>query len=135
MTEQIGRYKPGENLTGYAKENIEAGRFVAIKGRTTSGAIECEHAGDKAKAPTILGVSQRSALKASPASSQDRLFEVMVSGGVARVLAGAEVKVGEEVRSLAEGKAGVSEKKEEQTLGVALNTAKEGEYLEVQLRL
>lgn len=133
--EQVGRYKPGENLTGYGKKTVHAGRFVKLVGRTAAGAPEIEEAGDKEKAPAVLGVAQREVLESAPASSVDRLTEVMCTGGVARVLAGEEIKVGEQVRSGAEGKAKKSEAKEEQTLGVALSTAKESEYVEVQLRL
>jgi hypothetical protein len=133
MAEQIGRYKPGENLTAYAKTSVEAGRFVKIVGRTAAGNVEVEHAGEKAAPFTVLGVTQRSASEGSPASSVDRLVEVMSGGGVARVQAKEEIKVGETVMAAANGQAMKAEAGKE--LGVALSTATTGNYVEVQLRL
>jgi hypothetical protein len=132
MAEQIGRYKPGENLTVFAKKTCRAGRFVIIKGRTASGLVEVEEAGAAALPGTVIGVTQRSADESLPASSVDRTMEVMPLGsGVPRVLASEEIKVGEEVGAAAEGQA---KKATEKTLGIALNTAKTGEYVEVLTR-
>lgn len=132
MGEQIARYKPGENLSGYAKADIVEGRFVKIVGKTAKGAYEIEHAGNKAAALTVLGVSQRSALSSLPAASQDRLVEVVNVGAVARVKTGEEIKVGEAVMS---GAAGIAMKSTENPLGVALSTAVAEAYVEVALRL
>jgi hypothetical protein len=131
MAEQIARFKPGENITVYAKKTLRAGRFVTIKGRTASGVPEVEEAAAKAKSLEVLGVTQRSAEETSPAASVDRLVEIVGEGAVARVLASAEIKPGESAQATAEGQVGPGV---EAPLGICLNTAKAGEYAEVLLR-
>lgn len=131
LAEQIARYKPGENISVFAKKTVRAGRFVTLKGNRPDGTPEVEESAAKAKSLEVLGVTQRSADEASPAASVDRLTEIVTDGAVARVLASAEIKVGESVQATSEGRAGPGT---EQPLGIAMNTAKENEYVEVLLR-
>jgi hypothetical protein len=131
MAEQLARFKPGENLSVYAKKTVRAGRFVTIKGRTPSGVPEVEESAAKAKSLEVLGVTQRSAEESLPTNAQDRLIEIVTEGAVARVLASAEIKPGESAQATAEGQVGPGA---EQPLGICLNTAKIGEYAEILLR-
>ena len=131
MAEQIARFKPGENLTVYAKKTIRAGRLVIIKGRTAQGSPEVEEAGAKAKPTEILGVTQRSADESLPATSVDRLVEIVGEGAVARIEASAEIKPGEPAQATTEGRVGPGS---EVPIGICLNTAKNGEYAEILLR-
>jgi hypothetical protein len=131
MAEQVARFKPGENLTVFAKKTVRAGRFVIIKGRTSTGVPEVEEAGAKATALTVLGVTQRSADESLPATSVDRLVEIVCEGFVARVEASAEIKPGEAAQATTEGRVGPGS---EVPLGICLNTAKNGEYAEILLR-
>lgn len=129
MAEQIGRFKPGENVSVFAATAISAGRFVTISGdKTARGDYSGGHAG---AAGWALGVSQRdSAATTEPAHSQERLVEVM-RGGIARVevgtgglTAGAAVKSDAAGKAVAQGGSGV-------ILGYACETAVAGEFAEI----
>lgn len=102
--EQIGRFKPGENIPVFATNLIVAGRFVKIVGdKTAQGDYSAGHCGAGEYA---CGVSQRdSAPVSDPATSQERRVEVMRRGGIARVLAGADITAGEALKSDAVGRA------------------------------
>jgi hypothetical protein len=105
MSEQIPRFKPGQSVPGFAKAQVNAGRFVSVVGdKTADGDYPIEHAEAKAEHP--LGVSEQdSGPTTQDATSVERRVNVNRRGAVARVEAGAEVKAGEEVGVGANGKA------------------------------
>jgi hypothetical protein len=102
--EKIGRFKPGQNVSVFAKTAIKAGRFIAITAAKTSrGDYQGEHAPAGTRRP--FGVSQYdSAPTTQPAHSRERLVEVM-KGGIPFVEAGEEISALAEISVGAEGKA------------------------------
>lgn len=129
--EQIARFKPGDNISVYAKKTLEAGRFVKVVGMTAKGSYEAEQGTNKMAPQLVFGVTQRSAAEGLPAASQDRLVEVVRPGSVARVEAGEEIKAGELVMC---GANGVAMKSTENPVGVAVSTAASGAFVEVDFR-
>jgi len=132
MTEAIARFKPGENISVFAKKTLEAGRFVKIVGVSSLGAYEAEVPAEKANPNIVFGVTQRSAAETLGAEDQDRLIECCRPDCVARVMADGEVKIGEEVMVGSEGKAKKTEKGEG-AVGIALSTGK-NVFIEVDFR-
>lgn len=134
MAEVIARFKPGDNVSVYAKKSLVAGRLVKVVGITSKGSYEAEHA-DKEQKSLPFGVTQRSADEALDAAAQDRLVECVRRGSIARIEAGSEVKAGEQVEIGtggvvvpidAEGKKGIA-------IGRAVSTAKKEAFAEVDL--
>lgn len=134
MTEVIARFKPGDNVSVYAKKTLAAGRLVKVVGITSKGSYEAEHA-DKEQKTRPFGVTQRSADEGLDAAAQDRLVECVRRGSIARIEAGAEVTAGTEVEVGtggtvipidAEGKKGIA-------VGRAVSTAKKEAFAEVDL--
>jgi hypothetical protein len=102
--EKIGRFKPGQNVSVFAKTAIKAARFIAITDeKTARGDYQGEHAPAGTQHP--FGVSQYdSAPTTQPASSRERLVEVM-RGGIPFVEAAEEIPALSQVSVGAEGKA------------------------------
>lgn len=105
MSEQIARYKPGQNVPGFAQAQVNAGRFVAVVGaKTANGDYPIEHAAAKSKRP--LGVAEQdSGPTTQDATSVERRVNVGRRGAIARVQAGVNLTGGEEVGIGANGKA------------------------------
>jgi hypothetical protein len=105
MSEQIARYKPGQNVPGFANAQVNAGRFVSVVAtKTANGDYPIEHAAAKAKRP--LGVAEQdSGPTTQDAHSAERRINVVRRGAVARVQAGEEIVASEEVGVGANGKA------------------------------
>lgn len=132
MAEVIARFKPGDNVSVFAKKTLEPGRFVKVVGRTAKGSYEAEHGTSKLAPHLIFGVTQRGALEALDAAAQDRLVECVRNGSIARVETGEEIKAGEAVMC---GANGVAMKSTENPVGIAVSTAASGKYVEVDLHL
>lgn len=133
MAEQIGRFKPGENIPVFAVEQLPAGRLVYISAdKTTNGDYSAKLATDNIAANKILGATQRdSGPTTDSATAWTRRVEVQTDG-VVRVMAAAGITAGEEVYCSGEGKV----KKlaaEKLSCGVAMNTVETGQYAEVLL--
>lgn len=110
MTEQIARYKPGDNVTVKAKALLAAGRFVKIVGiESGSRVYEAEHATAGYTHP--FGVTQRDSADPAtePPKSTGLLVETVRRGAVARVEAAEEIPVTSEVAVGASGKVVVSD--------------------------
>lgn len=134
MAEQIGRFKPGENLPVFGEEQLLAGRLVAISStKTTQGDYQCKHAGANVTRDEIIGCVQRdTGPTTDPANSWTRRTEVQV-GGVVRVLAAGAITAGKTVYCSGEGK--VKEiAAEKNAIGVCMATVAEGKYAEVLLK-
>lgn len=137
MSEQIGRFKPGENVTVRAKGGpLAAGRFVKVVSiQAGTGVYEAEHSVE-ADVGRPFGVTQRSTndptVGAENTRSVELLTECMRRGGIARVQVAAEVKVGEEVFITTEGKVKKWESGKN-AVGRALTTATNGNFVEVDL--
>lgn len=132
MAEVIARFKPGDNVSVFAKKTLAPGRMVKVVGITSKGAYEAEYATNKILPHLIFGVTQRGADEALDAAAQDRLVECVRQGSVARIETGEEIKAGEAVMC---GANGVAMKSTENPIGVALSTAASGKYVEVDLHL
>ena len=99
MAEQIARFKPGDNVPGFASAAVLAGRFVSVQDdKTVNGDYPIQHA---AAGVRPFGVAERdSGATTLPASAQERRVNVVRRGAIARVTAGealtapAEVMVG-----------------------------------------
>lgn len=104
MSEQIARYKPGQNVPGFAQAQVNAGRFVSVVAtKTANGDYPIEHAAAKS---VPFGVAEQdSGPTTQDATSVERRVTVVRRGAIARVQAGAEIKAGEEVGVGANGKA------------------------------
>lgn len=102
--EKIGRFKPGQNVSVFAKTAIKAARFIALTAaKTARGDYQGEHAPAGTEHP--FGVSQYDSAPATqPAHSRERLVEVM-KGGIPFVEAGEEIAALAEVSVGADGKA------------------------------
>jgi hypothetical protein len=132
--EQIGRFKPGENLPVFASELLPAGRLVIIGAdKTAQGDYSAKLAGANATRGTVLGATQReSGPTTDAATAWTRRVEIQ-TGGVVRVKASAAITAGEEVQVSGSGEV----KKwaaEKNSVGVALNTVAENGYVEVLLK-
>jgi hypothetical protein len=105
MSEQIARYKPGQNVPGFAQAQVNAGRFVAVVGpKTANGDYPIEHAAAKSKRP--FGVAEYdSGPTTQDATSVERRVNVVRRGAIARVQAGVNLIAEEEVGIGANGKA------------------------------
>lgn len=102
--EKIGRFKPGQNVSVFAKTAIKAARFVAL---TAAKSARGDYVGEHAPAGTQhpFGVAQYDSAPATqPAHSRERLVEVM-KGGIPFVEAGEEIAALAEVSVGADGKA------------------------------
>lgn len=136
MTEKIARYKPGENVTGYAAEDIAAGTFVECSGVETvpasggSALYKIKPCGANVARP--FGVAERSVtVSGLNVHHTDRLTNVVRRGCIAKVLCEGEVKAGEEVYVAGSGKV----KKiasEKNACGRALSTGTDT-YIEVDV--
>ena len=68
MSEMIARYKPGENVPGYAASSVTAGRFVKISAdKTSNGDYSCAHAG---AGELPIGVAERDASSSEPTTAR-----------------------------------------------------------------
>lgn len=135
MASLIGRFKPGENVPGFATAQVNAGRFVRGTGAAGAGdapltAYPIAHCGAGLRA---FGVAEAdSGPPTHNANSQTRMVNVARRGTISRVVAGAAVAALAEVESDATGRAitratGVA-------LGVALTAAAAaGDIIEVDL--
>ena len=105
MTEQIARFNPGDNIPGYAKAQLNAGRFVAVVGaKTTQGDYPLEHAAAGTSHP--FGVCEADSGPTTQDSySIERRVNVIRPGAVARVVAGEDLDALDEVAVGATGKA------------------------------
>jgi hypothetical protein len=129
-TEQIARFKPGENLPVYATVagNISPGRFVTISGRNTKNAYVGAHTGAGLYSH---GVSQRSAL--AGVTDHRGGTELARRGAVARCESGAAVAIGDPVKSDATGRA-ITQGGTGVILGYALQAATAaGQIIDVDL--
>lgn len=132
--EQIARFKPGQNVPGFAATAVIAGRFVKISGNKTAQ-------GDYSIAPCgagqqAFGVAEAdSAATTQPSSSVERRVNVVRPGAIARVLAGADLAAGVAVASDATGKA-VAATTGDRVLGYTCTAADvdANEYAEVDLQ-
>lgn len=130
--EKIARYKPGENVTVFAEEQIPAGRFVMISGdKTSQGDYKAKLATANLERP--FGVSERdSGPTGDPSTSWTRRINVCRRGCIAKVKAAAGITAGEEVYISGSGEV----KKlaaEKLAVGRAMNTVTEGQYVEVDV--
>lgn len=107
MAELNARWKPGQEVPGFATAQVNAGRFVKVTGvKTAQGDYPIAHcdAGQKA-----FGVAQYDSAPASqPATDQERRVNVARGSTIARVVAGAAIDVSSgpvAVKSDANGKA------------------------------
>ena len=92
MSEMIARYKPGQNVPGYAASSVTAGRFVKISAdKTSSGDYSCAPAG---AGEQPFGVAERDASSSEPTSAQDRRFNIVRRGAIARVVAAEAISAG-----------------------------------------
>jgi hypothetical protein len=132
--EQIARWKPGQNVPGFASTAVIGGRFVKIAGDKTSQ-------GDYSIAPCGAGqqafgvAEQDSAPTTQPSSSVERRVNVVRPGAIARVLAGTDLAAGVAVASDANGKA-VAATTGDHVLGYTCTSADvdTGQYAEVDLQ-
>lgn len=137
MSEQIARFKPGDNVTVRAKGGaLAAGRLVKVVSvQAGTGVYEAEHSVE-ADVGRPFGVTQRSTNNPETSGENTRSVELLTEcvrrGAIARIQVAAEVKAGEEVFPVAEGKV----KKWESgkvACGRALTTATTGNFAEVDL--
>jgi hypothetical protein len=129
-TEQIARFKPGENLPVYATVagDILPGRFVTISGRNTKNAYVGAHTGAGLWAH---GVSQRRAI--GGVTDHRGGTELARRGAVARCESGAAVAIGDPVKSDATGRA-ITQGGTGVILGYALQAATAaGQIIDVDL--
>src|SRR5436305_15107080 len=101
MSEQIARFKPGDNVTVKAKgAPLAAGRLVKVVARDAgTGVYEAEHSVE-ADVGKPFGVTQRSTNDPTNAAENTRSVELLTEcvrrGAIARIQVAAEVKAGEE---------------------------------------
>src|SRR4051794_35003001 len=105
MAELIARYKPGENVPGFAAAQVTAGRFVVISAdKTADGDYSITNAGTAGVA--VFGVAERdSADTSQSAHSVERRVNVVRRGAIARVVAGGAIAAGGPVKTSNVGKA------------------------------
>lgn len=137
MSEQIARFKPGDNVSVKAKgAALPAGRFVKVVGvQAGTGVYEAEVSAE-ADVGRPFGVTQRSTNDPTNAAENARSVELLTEctrrGSISRVQVAAEVKAGEEVYISGEGKV----KKWEAgkvAVGRALTTATTGNFAEIDV--
>ncbi len=134
MAELKARYKPGQEVTGFAGTAVLAGHFVKITGaKTAQGDYPIAHATDGSNA---FGVAEYDSAPATqPATDQERRVNVIRSGAIARVIAGAAVSIGAPLKSDASGRA-VAATSAAYILGIALTAATAADQvIEVDLTL
>jgi hypothetical protein len=104
MSEQIARYKPGDNVPGFASTAVLAGRFVSVQDtKTANGDYPIAHA---AAGSFPFGVAEAdSAAATEPAHSAERRVNVVRRGAIARVTAGEALTAPQEVMVGTGGKA------------------------------
>lgn len=131
MAEMIARYKPGDNVPGFAATAVIAGRFVKISAdKTTQGDYSIAPCGAGEKS---FGVAERDSVATTePAHSVERRVNVVRRGAIARVTAGGSITAGGPVKSDAAGKA-VAQGGTGEILGYACNTVSSGDICEVDL--
>lgn len=129
--EQVSRYKPGENVPGFAATAVAAGRFVKLTGpKTSHGDYQIGHCGVGERP---FGVAEATSAAASlPAHSHDRRVNVARRGAIARVEVGAGgVTAGVPVKSDGNGLAVAHDTGV--IAGVACDTVTAGNYAEIEL--
>lgn len=133
MAEQIGRFKPGQNIPVFAEVELPAGRLVIIgAAKTSQGDYSAKLAGANATAPTILGATQRtSGPTTDPATSWTRRVEIQ-TGGVVRIKAAGAITAGKEVYVSGSGEVKEWESGKN-SVGVCMTTAVENGIAEVKL--
>lgn len=130
-SEQIARFKPGENLPVYATVagNIVAGRFVTISGRNTRNAYVGAHT---AAGAMSQGVAQRTCL--AGVIDHRGGTELARRGAVPRVESGAAVAIGDPLQSDGQGRAVPWAGEPNRRLGYALQAATAaGQIIDVDL--
>lgn len=134
MAEMTARYKPGQEVTGFAGTAVIGGRFVKVTGaKTAQGDYPIAHAGAGQNA---FGVAEYDSAPATqPATDQERRVNVIRRGAIARVTSGAAVAVGDRVASDASGRA-VTAATTNYVLGIAMTAATAADQvIEVDLSL
>lgn len=108
MSEQISRYKPGQNLPAFAVSQVEAGRFVAVVGGLTpQGDYQIEHATPGSRP---LGVAEATSLPPTEDPNvQQRRVNVARVPSVVRVEADGAITAAEEVEVGQDGKVTATE--------------------------
>lgn len=104
MSERVARFKPGDNVSGFAVSQVEAGRFVDIVGsKTPQGDYPIEHASAGGQ---IFGVAEQKSLPTTePVHAQGRRVNVARIGTIASVEAGGVIVAGDPVEVGTGGKA------------------------------
>lgn len=87
MGEQIARFKPGENVPGYATADVTGGHFVKlVAGKDARGSYSLAHCG---AGEVAFGVCERDAIGA--VKDWRGGTNVVRRGAIARVVAGAAI--------------------------------------------
>lgn len=136
MAEAIGRFKPGENLPGFAKEEtLLAGRVVMIAAdKSAQGDYQVKMATANIEPSQCIGVVQRDSGPTTDAvTSWTRRVEIQ-TGGVAFIKAAGAISAGNMVyvSSAGEVKAWESGKL---SIGVAMQNIASGALGEVKLSI